>query len=87
MFHINKEGFLLAFKDAFFNIFIIKNCKKAFKVLGLVPINAAVILNRLNIRLRTPLGPVLLKTLWQSKTLSNTLEFRSQSKLIHDFIA
>ncbi|KAF2811907.1 uncharacterized protein BDZ99DRAFT_384559, partial [Mytilinidion resinicola] len=51
VYYINKEGFLPAFKDAFFNIFIYKNCKKAFKASGLVPINAQVVLNRLNIRL------------------------------------
>ena len=76
-----------AFRDAFFNVFIIENCKKAFKVSGLVPIDAAVVLNRLNIRLRTPPGPVAPETLWQSKTLSNTLEFGSQSKLVRDSIA
>ncbi|KAF2803217.1 uncharacterized protein BDZ99DRAFT_359868, partial [Mytilinidion resinicola] len=53
VYYINKEGFLLAFKNAFFNIFIYKNCKKAFKASRLVPINAQVVLNRLNIRLRT----------------------------------
>jgi hypothetical protein len=30
VFYINKEGFLLAFKDAFFNIFTKDNCCKAF---------------------------------------------------------
>jgi hypothetical protein len=40
IFYINKEGFLPAFRDAFFNVFITKNCQKAFKVLGLVPIDA-----------------------------------------------
>ena len=63
IFHINKEGFLPAFRDAFFNVFTTENYKKAFKALGLVPIDAAVVLNRLNIRLYTPLGPILLETL------------------------
>ena len=49
IFHINKEGFLPAFKDAFFDVFTTKNCKKAFKASGLVPIDAAVVLDRLNI--------------------------------------
>jgi hypothetical protein len=40
VFYINKEGFLLAFKDAFFNVFTKDNCRKAFKALGLVPLNA-----------------------------------------------
>ena len=73
-----------AFRDAFFNIFIIKKYKKAFKVLGLVPINIAVVLNCLKVRLYTPPAPLLLETPWQSKTSSNTLKFRSQSKLISD---
>jgi len=82
IFYINKEGFLPAFRDAFFNVFIIENYKKAFKVLGLVPIDAAMVLNRLKVRLRTPLAPLPLEMPWQLKTLSNTLEFGSQLKLI-----
>jgi hypothetical protein len=45
VFYINKEGFLLAFRDAFLNMFMYSNCKKAFKALELVPINAQVVLN------------------------------------------
>jgi hypothetical protein len=82
VFHINKEGFLPAFKDAFFNVFTIENCRKAFKASGLVPVNAQVVLDRLKVRLRTPLAPLLLETPWQSKTPSNTHEFGSQSKLV-----
>ncbi|KAF2815579.1 uncharacterized protein BDZ99DRAFT_369010, partial [Mytilinidion resinicola] len=53
VYYINKEGFLPAFKNAFFNVFIYKNYKKAFKASRLVPINTQVVLNRLNIQLRT----------------------------------
>ena len=63
VFYINKEGFLLAFKDAFFDVFTEKNCQKAFEALGLVPINAQVVLDRLDIYIRTLLGPLLLETL------------------------
>ncbi|KAF2802047.1 uncharacterized protein BDZ99DRAFT_402138, partial [Mytilinidion resinicola] len=49
VYYINKKGFLLAFKDAFFDVFIYKNYKKAFKASKLVPINAQVVFNRLNI--------------------------------------
>ncbi|KAF2801346.1 uncharacterized protein BDZ99DRAFT_403502, partial [Mytilinidion resinicola] len=49
VYYINKKGFLLAFKNAFFNIFIYKNYKKAFKASRLVPINTQVVFNRLNI--------------------------------------
>ena len=75
---------MLAFRDAFFNIFTIENYKKAFKALGLVPIDAAMVLNCFEVRLRTPPAPLLLEIPWQSKTLSNTLEFGSQLKLISD---
>ena len=70
------------FRDVFFNIFIIENCKKAFKALGLVPIDAAIVLNRLKVRLHTPPAPLPLETPWQLKTLSNTLKFGLQSKII-----
>jgi hypothetical protein len=40
VFHINKEGFLPAFRDAFFDVFTEANCRKAFEASGLVPINA-----------------------------------------------
>jgi hypothetical protein len=36
VYHINKEGFLPAFKDAFFDVFTYENCKKAFEAAGLV---------------------------------------------------
>jgi hypothetical protein len=87
VFHINKEGFLPAFKDAFFDMFTKENCRKAFEALGIVPINMQVVLDRLEVRLRTP--PELLPeaTPWQSKTPSNTLEFGSQSTLVRDSFA
>ena len=40
VYYINKEGILLAFKHAFFNMFMYNNYKKAFKASRLVPINA-----------------------------------------------
>jgi hypothetical protein len=82
VYYINKEGFLPAFKHAFFDVFTYDNYKKAFKASGLVPINAQVVINRLNIRLRTPPPAPLLETLWQSKTPNNIYEFGSQSKLV-----
>jgi hypothetical protein len=84
VFHINKEGFLPAFKDAFFDVFTEENCRKAFEALGIVPINAQVVLDRLEVRLRTLPAPLLPETPWQSKTPSNTHEFGSQSKLVRE---
>jgi hypothetical protein len=84
VFYINKEGFFPAFKDAFFNVFTYDNCKKAFEALGLVPVNAQVVLDRLEVQLHTlPLVP-LPETPWQSRTLSNTYEFRLQLKLVSE---
>ena len=84
VFYIDKERFLPAFKDAFFEVYTYENCKKAFQATGLVPINAQVVLDRLNVRLRTPPGPLSLETPWQSQTPSNTYEFSSQLKLVGD---
>jgi hypothetical protein len=63
---------------------MIENCCKAFKALGIVPLNAQVVLDRLKVRLRTPLEHLLLETPWQLKTLSNTHEFGSQLKLVRE---
>jgi hypothetical protein len=82
VFHINKEGFLPAFKDAFFDVFTVENFRKAFEAAGLVPTNAQVVLNRLEVRLRTPPESLLPETPWQLKTPSNTHKFGSQSKLV-----
>jgi hypothetical protein len=84
VFYINKEGFLPAFKDAFFDVFTEKNCCKAFEASGLVPLDAQVVLDRLEVRLRTPPQTPLEDTPWQSKTLKNTDESGSQSKLVSD---
>jgi hypothetical protein len=65
-------------------VFTEENCRKAFEALGIVPINAQVVLDRLEVRLRTPPEPLLPETPWQSKTLSNTHEFGSQSKLVRE---
>ena len=75
IYYINKKGFLLAFKYAFFNIFIYNNCKKVFKAFRLVPINIQVVINYFNIQLYTPLPAPLLEMLWQSKTLSGIYKF------------
>jgi hypothetical protein len=84
VFHINKEGFLPAFKDAFFDVFTEAICRKAFEASRLVPLNAQVVLDRLEVRLRTPPAPPPQETPWQLKTPSNTHEFGSQSKLVRD---
>ena len=69
------------------DVFTKDNCQKAFEVSGLVPVSAQAVLDRLNVRLRTPLGPPLTEDTWESKTLSNTHEFLQQSKLISNSIS
>ena len=84
VFYINKEGFLPAFKDAFFDVFMPENCRKAFEASGLVLLNVQVVVDRLNVRLHTPPAPPPEANSWQSKTPSNTMEFGSQLKLVRD---
>jgi hypothetical protein len=48
----------------------------------MVPTNAQVVLDRLEVRLRTPPAPPLQETPWHSRTPSNTHEFGSQSRLV-----
>ena len=57
VFHINKEGFLPAFRDAFFDVFTTQNCKKAFETTGLVPSDPLRVLDRLEVRHQTPPAP------------------------------
>jgi hypothetical protein len=49
IFHINKKGFLPAFKDTFFDVFTEDICRKAFEASRLVPLNAQVVLDRLEV--------------------------------------
>ncbi|KAF1363469.1 hypothetical protein EJ07DRAFT_71143, partial [Lizonia empirigonia] len=68
IFHINKEGFLPAFRDAFLDVFTEENCCKAFEARKMNtnqptnPINAQVVLDRLEVRLRTLPAPLLQET-------------------------
>ena len=44
-------------------MFTKENCQKAFEATGLVSINAQVVLDRVEVRLRTPPEPLLPETL------------------------
>jgi hypothetical protein len=82
IFHINKEGFLPIFKDAFVDVFTEANCCRAFEVPGLIPLNAQVVLDCLKVRLHPLPQPPPEDIPWQSKTPSNMHEFGFQSKLL-----
>ena len=87
VFHIDKEGFLPAFKDAFFDVFTEETCRKAFQASGLVPMNASEVLNRMEVRLHTPppeRPTSSTSTPWQSKTPNDMHEFGSQAKLVRE---
>jgi hypothetical protein len=82
IFHIDKMGFLPAFCNAFYASFTKDNILGSFRGAGLVPFDPQSVIDRLDVRLATPPGPLLEPSVWQSKTPSNTVEFGSQSRLI-----
>jgi hypothetical protein len=83
--HISKEGFLTAFKDALFDVVTEQKLCMVFRAAELVLNHAQAVLDRLEVRLRTPPEPLLLGTPWQSKTPSNTHGCGSLSRIVHDF--
>lgn len=86
VYHIDKEGFLPAFRDAFFDVFTLENCKKAFEASGLIPLDALVVIDRLDVRLNTPPALPLPDEPWQSKRPKNAVELSSQAKLVMESI-
>jgi hypothetical protein len=82
VFYINKENFLPAFKDAFFDVFTKENCRKAFEATAIVRTDAQTVIDRLDLRLYTPPQQLLPEAVWESRTPSNSYEFGSQSRLI-----
>jgi hypothetical protein len=74
VFHINKVGFLPAFRDAFFDVFTEATCCKDFEASGLVPLHAQVVL----IALKYGCVPT------ETSKLRNTHGFETQSKLIRE---
>jgi hypothetical protein len=84
--HITKLEFLPCFKAAFDVAITKNNILGGFRGAGLVPHNPEAVISKLDVRLRTPPLPTIKDSPWQSQTLSNTLEFGSQSKLIREKI-
>jgi hypothetical protein len=65
-------------KILFIDVFTEDNSRKAFEASGLVPLDAQVVLDCLEVR-------PLQERPWQSKTPSNTHRFGLQSKLVREF--
>jgi hypothetical protein len=78
VFHINREVFLSAFKDTFFDVSTEENCHRAFETSVLVPLEVQVLLDYLEVRLHTPPAPP------PQEAPSNTHEFRMQSRLVKE---
>ena len=81
--YITKPEFLLCFKAAYNAAITPSNILGGFRGAGLVPFDLDWVISSLDVKLRTllPQLPVNEEP-WQSQTLSNTLEFESQSTLI-----
>jgi len=83
--HVDKLSFLSTFKTAFDRAFTKDNISASFRGAGLVPLNATVVLAKLDVKLRTP-SPSVEELLWESKTPSNPRELEAQSTLLHNRI-
>jgi hypothetical protein len=83
---ITKLEFLPCFKAAFDALITESNIQGGFRGAGLVPFNPEAVISKLEVRLCTPPLPTVNESTWHSQTPSNTLEFRSQSKLIRERI-
>jgi hypothetical protein len=79
---VTKIKFLLAFKAIFNLLFIKNNILENFRSTSLVLFNLKAVLLKLKMRLSILILPPVDDAPWQSRTPSNTLEFRSQSKLL-----
>jgi hypothetical protein len=84
--HITILEFLPCFKAAFNALITTNNSLGGFRGAGLAPFDPEAVISKFDVRLRTPSLPPVCNAPWQSQTPSNTLKFRSQSKLIRERI-
>jgi hypothetical protein len=59
IYYINKETFLLAFKEAYKKTFTLENVRVGFRGARLVLYNLEAVLLKLDVQLRTPTPPAL----------------------------
>jgi hypothetical protein len=88
--HITKVEFFIAFKAAYKESLTIANGQAGFRGAGLIPFNPETVLEKLDIKLRTP-TPTLPSSeetnLWVSQTPRNPTDALSQTNLVKDRIA
>ena len=78
--HITKEEFLPAFKAAFKSAISYSNIQGGFRGAGLVPFNPDAVLQKLDVRLRTPTPPLpAIPTTWESQTPRNCTDLEFQA--------
>jgi hypothetical protein len=83
--HVSKPEFLVAIKAAIPLAITSKNVLGGFRGAGLVPLDAQVVIDKLDVKLRTPspTGPPLpANDSWTSQTPHTTTEATSQTELI-----
>jgi hypothetical protein len=85
--HITTLEFLPAFSVAFEQSFTKSNICSAFHAAGLVPLQADVVLSRLDTQLRTPTPPpALVESILEARTPRNVREIEARSTLIRNRI-
>jgi hypothetical protein len=84
--YITKLEFLPCFKAAFTASITTNNVLGGFKGAGLAPFDPKAVISKLNVRLRTLSPPPVNNAPWQLRTLSNTVEFGLQSRLVRERI-
>jgi hypothetical protein len=88
--HITKVEFLMAFKQAYQQSITVANIQAGFRGAGLIPFDPETVLERLDVKLRTPTPispPFADADPWVSQTPHNPTEALSQTTLVRDRIA
>jgi hypothetical protein len=84
IYHVNKETFLLAFKEAYKKTFTTENVRAGFRGAGLVLYDLEAVLSKLDVQLRTPTPSALGTVAWEAQTPRNAREIEAQSTLIRN---
>jgi hypothetical protein len=85
--HVTKIEFLLAYYAAHQASFTPENIQAGFRGAGLVPFNPESVIEKLDVRLRTPTPPLSQNEPWCPKTPQTAAELSSQNSFIQSRIA
>ena len=84
IYYVNKETFLLAFKEAYKKTFTLENVRAGFQGARLVLYDLEAVLSKLDVQLRTPTPPAPGTVVWEAQTPRNAREIEAQSTLIRN---